>query len=235
MKKFSIIVPCYNEAQNIQLIVAAFEKAVRVRDNIEVILVNNGSNDNSAAIFAEELKNKDIFKLVNVEKNQGYGFGILAGLDAAQGDVMAWTHADMQTDPNDVIRGFELYEKSENKKVFIKGKRKNRKLSEYILTLGMQVAVKLILNVFLDDINAQPKIFSREFYEKFLKNKAPYDFSLDLFALYQAKRNGFLFKNIDVLFKKRLYGDAKGGGASWLVRLRIIKRTIVYIIKLKKS
>lgn len=232
-RKLSIAVPCYNEEKNIPLIIAAFKKALGNRQNIEVLLVNNGSTDNSAAAFAQELQKErgGVFKLVNVAKNQGYGFGILSGLEAASGDVLAWTHADMQTDPADVIRGFDLFSADD---IFVKGKRKNRALLEALFTFGMQVIASLALKTYLDDINAQPKIFSRDFYEKHVKNQAPHDFSLDLFVLYQAQKNSLRIKEIAVDFAKRLHGEAKGGG-SWKTRVKLIKRTFTYIFELKKN
>ena len=233
-KKLSIIVPCYNESKNIPLIISAFKKAVGTRQNIEVILVNNGSNDDSAEVFKSQLAEEKNFKLVNLEKNQGYGFGILSGLEAAAGDVLSWTHADMQTDPNDVIRGFDFYLQHKDAEFFIKGKRKNRAALEFLFTFGMQVIASLALKTYLDDINAQPKIFSRKFYEKFIKNKAPYDFSLDLFVLYKARKNSLKIKEIEVNFAKRMHGEAKGGG-SWKTRIKLIKRTFSYIFKLRKE
>ncbi len=235
-KKLSITVPCYNEVKNVPLIIEAFKKAVGNRKNIEVILVNNGSTDDSANVFKNELSKEQnsIFKLVNVEKNQGYGFGILSGLEAASGDVLAWTHADMQTDPADVIKGFDLYSKENNEEVFIKGKRKNRAALEFIFTFGMQIIASIALKTYLDDINAQPKIFSKNFYQKFIKNQAPHDFSLDLFVLYIAKKNNLRIKEIEVNFAKRIFGEAKGGG-SWKTRIKLIKRTLSYIFELKKS
>jgi len=234
-KKLSIAVPCYNEVKNVPLIIEAFKKAVANRKNIEVILVNNGSTDDSANVFEAALSKEEngIFKLVNVVKNQGYGFGILSGLEAASGDVLAWTHADMQTDPADVIKGFDLYLAQGNTETFIKGKRKNRAALEFLFTFGMQMVASLALKTYLDDINAQPKIFSKNFYEKFIKNQAPKDFSLDLFVLYTAKKQGLKIKEIEVNFAKRMFGEAKGGG-SWKTRIKLIKRTFSYIIELRK-
>ena len=48
----------------------------------------------------------------------------------------------------------------------------------------MQYYASLILGVALNDINAQPKLFSREFYNNYILGQAPHDFSLDLYALY---------------------------------------------------
>ena len=68
---------------------------------------------------------------------------------------------------------------------------------------------------------------------KHLKKDYPLDFSLDLYALYQAKANGYEIKTLPVYFKKRLYGEAKGGGGGWKSRMQLIKRTFKYIFKLK--
>jgi glycosyltransferase involved in cell wall biosynthesis len=234
--KLSVIIPCYNESENLPLVFSRLKKIVGKRKDIEIILVNNGSTDDSEKVFKKELtkdKNK-IFKLSLVKVNKGYGYGILYGLKNATGDVLSWTHADMQTDPKDVLDAFELYKKQNDKKIFIKGKRKNRALLEFFFTFGMQIVTLSILKIYLNDINAQPKLFSKEFFNKFLKNDAPHDFSLDLYAMYQAKKNGYKILTIPVYFAKRQYGEAKGGGGgSWKNRIKLIKRTFRYIFRLK--
>ena len=232
----SIIIPCYNQERNIPLIIERLIQCVGDRDDIEIILVNNGSMDNSESVLKSEISKsgKNYFVVSTVERNQGYGFGILKGLNDAKGNVLSWTHADMQTDPDDVIKAYEQYI-SYNDQVFLKGKRKSRPLAEIFFTFGMQIAVWIVLGTYLDDINAQPKMFSREFYEKYIKENAPFDFSLDLFAMYCAKKNGYRIICFPVYFSKRLHGEAKGGGGSWKNRLNLIKRTFMYVFALKKK
>ena len=87
----------------------------------------------------------------------------------------------------------------------------------------MQVYCTIILKTKLNDINAQPKLFSRKFYENNFKN-APLDFSLDLFLLTKTNK----IKTVDVFFHKRKYGKAKGGG-TMKGKWKLIKRTISYI------
>ena len=88
------------------------------------------------------------------------------------------------------------------------------------------------LGVKLDEINAQPKVFRRNFYHNLLKKNAPDDFSLDLYLLLVAKKRGYKIQNIPVSFHKRLFGIAKGGG-SLKGKFPLIKRTISYINKTK--
>lgn len=86
--KLSIVVPCYNEEENIPLILERFEEIIEQKD-IEVILVNNGSTDNSAQILADLLPKYSFVKTVLVEVNQGYGYGILQGLHMCRGSISA--------------------------------------------------------------------------------------------------------------------------------------------------
>jgi glycosyltransferase involved in cell wall biosynthesis len=231
--KLSVVVPCYNEAQNIPLIVSRFREIIQDRRNVEVILVNNGSRDNSADVLDDQMRiiNDPRFKVVDVKVNKGYGFGILSGLRSATGDILAWTHADMQTDPKDVIRAYDILNNDPSKNIFVKGKRKNRRLSEAFFTWCMQVICTVVLKTPLSDINAQPKVFHRRFYDSFLTAGAPDDFSLDLYALYWAKKKCHI-QEIDVIFEKRMHGEAKGGG-SFKTRMKLIRRTLAYIFDLK--
>jgi len=231
----SIVVPCYNEEGNIPLIFKRFKEVLERRTDVEVILVNNGSKDNSDFVFQQQLaKLNDLrFRIINVLVNKGYGFGIKAGLEAAKGTVLAWTHADMQTDPKDVITAYDLYLANNNDLLFIKGKRRNRAITEQFFTFGMQVIASFALGIYLDDVNAQPKLFSRHFYNQHLVENAPDDFSLDLYALFCAKKYATIV-SIPVYFNKRKFGVAKGGG-SFKTRIKLIKRTWAYIFELRNQ
>ncbi|MGK9041954.1 glycosyltransferase family 2 protein [Rhizobium sp. SA279] len=232
--RLAIIIPCYNERDNIPLIISHLRETIGERSDVDVILVDNGSTDGSDAVLANTLKAGSPIRSVKVPKNQGYGYGILFGLASTDADVLAWTHADMQTDPNDVLVGFDRLRQYGNPKVIVKGRRKNRRFLEAFFTFGMQVLAAFALRVRLSDVNAQPKIFPRSFYENFIREKAPHDFSLDLFLLYQAQVNEYSVVEIPVIFAERVHGVAKGGG-SWKTRIKLIRRTVAYIFDLRRS
>ena len=99
----------------------------------------------------------------------------------------------------------------------------------------MQIIVFFFLKINVSDINAQPKLFSKAFFQDYLSINYPFDFSLDLFLLYQAKTHQHIIYTFPVLFKKRELGEAKGGGGSLKNKFNLIKRTLKYIIKLQKE
>ena len=234
MIDLSIIIPSYNEYDNLKNLIIKIEKVFLSKINIEVILVNNGSTDNTKKFFEKYLEiSKFNIVCLNLEKNEGYGNGILQGINISNGKVIAWTHADMQCDINDVLLGYEKYCQYNNSKVLIKGKRMGRSFLDYILTFGMSLVCTVIFKTKVSDINAQPKIFSKE--KVNLLSNAPKDFSLDLHLLLMAKKNKFIIEEIPVYFKKRLAGISKGGGGSLLNKFKLIKRTLAYIINTRKK
>lgn len=228
--KLSIVVPCYNEEENIPLILKRFDEVIQ-RDDIEVILVNNGSTDNSAQVLAEFVPKYAFARTIPVEINQGYGYGILQGLQQCNGEYIGWTHADMQTDPADILKALDIIEQ-QNGLVFVKGNRKGRPLFDVFFTAGMSFFETCYLHEKLYDINAQPNIFPKVFYDSW--ENPPYDFSLDLYALYMARRKKLRVMRFPVLFPERIHGESKwntGLKSKW----KFIKRTIDFSIKLKED
>ena len=140
--------------------------------------------------------------------NKGYGFGITSGLTAARGEFISYTHADMQTDPADVLKALEIIKLEKNpQKCFVKGDRKKRPLFDQLFTVGMSVFETLFLGTRLWDINAQPNLFHRDFFHQ-LKMNCPNDFSLDLYFLYMAKIMNYKVVRFDVFFPNRIFGTS---------------------------
>jgi len=228
--KFSLVIPCYNEAANIPLLLERC-KDVACRPDIEVILVDNGSTDNTQQVLEELLPNYLGCRSIRVEENQGYGFGILAGLNAAKGDFLGWTHADMQTDPQDTLRGLALFEEN-GSDIFVKGRRYGRPLADVIFTIGMSVFETILLGKPLWDINAQPTMFSKSFFNTW--TNPPHDFSLDLYAYYQAHDKKLKRYRFPVKFGERAHGTSHWN-VDWSAKRAFIRRTVEYSLQLRKN
>ncbi len=229
--KLSIVIPCYNESKNIPLIFSRFSDVID-RSDIEVLLVDNGSTDNSEEVINELLPKYTFARFVKVEKNQGYGFGILSGLKEAIGTYVGWTHADMQTDPQDVIKALNIVENLDEEIVYVKGDRKRRPFFDQFFTMGMSFFESVYLGKKLWDINAQPNIFHRSFFESW--QNPPFDFSLDLYALYLARKQKIKLIRFKVLFPERIHGTSSWN-TGFKAKKKFIKRTLDFSKKLKKS
>ena len=226
----SLIIPCYNEQNNLPLL---FKKLLEIElECNEIILVDNGSTDDTSRIIENFIKKKDsCIKLLKIKKNIGYGHGIMSGLKKASSQIVAWTHADLQTDPKDVINAYQFYiSKKGTNNCILKGKRKKRNFFDNLFTNFMSIISSYAFNIKLSDINAQPKLFHRDFIK--LIQDAPYDFSLDLFVLIKAYQKNYTILEFPVLFKDRKYGKAKGGD-SLLGKVKLTIRTLAYIYRLR--
>lgn len=231
--KLSIVIPCYNESKTIPLILEKFSSIIKKKD-IEILFVNNGSQDNSLEILNKLIPHYPFAKVVTIDVNQGYGFGITSGLCEAKGEYIGYLHADMQTDPADALKALEIIERQSNpENCFIKGNRKGRSLFDRFFTIGMSFLETIYLRSKLWDINAQPNIFHRNFFYS-IKNNCPKDFSLDLYFLYMANKKKLNVIRFDVMFPRRIHGTSSwntGLASKW----KFIKRTIEFSIKLKKQ
>ena len=231
MINLSIVIPCFNEAKSLPKLVKDFSKKLKRKD-VELILVNNGSNDSTETIISNLKKDYNFLKMIKLKKNNGYGNGILQGLKKAKGKYISLTHADLQTDPYDVIIGFEKFEKELSPKIFIKGNRLGRPLKDIIFTIGMSIFETILLKKFFWDVNAQPNIFHKNFFN--MLEKIPLDFSFDLFFYFNAKK-----KKLKILRFPVKYPERKFGVSHWNTdfknKMKFIKRTIKYSFQLKKE
>ena len=231
MINLSIVIPCYNESESIPILLKNFSQKLNRKD-VELIIVNNGSNDLTKSKLFNLKKKYNFLKTIHIKKNIGYGNGILKGLKKAKGDFMAWTHADLQTDPYDVIKCFEKFKKELSPKSFIKGRRYERPLKDAIFAIGMSFFEIFVLKEFLWDINAQPNIIHKKFFKSL--NKIPLDFSFDLFFYYNAKKRNLKILRFPVKFLKRQFGQSHWN-FNFKNKMKFIKRTIKYSLDLKKQ
>jgi len=228
MRRLSLVIPCYNEAWNLRQLVGRCDELLA--NDIEVILVDNGSTDSTPEILGGLSERRSGIRSIRVRRNQGYGFGVLSGLAFAGGEFLAWTHADLQTDPLDALKALDLAEKAKRPaRVFVKGRRHGRALRDLAFTWGMSAFETLLLRKPLWDINGQPSLFHRRFLESW--REPPYDFSLDLYAYYTAADSGLEIIRFPVAFGDRRAGT--GHNDLLPAKIRYSVRTIKFSLSLR--
>jgi glycosyltransferase involved in cell wall biosynthesis len=239
--RFSLVIPCYNEARGLPELVARCAYVASAGAG-EVVLVNNGSADDSREVFTELLgeaggtPGAGVVRWVDVPVNKGYGFGIVSGLTETVAPIIGWTHADLQTDPVDVLRALDLFEApaglTPRHGILVKGRRYGRPLGDRVFTAGMSLFESVLLRTRLNDINAQPTMFSRALLERW--GTPPDDFALDLFALYKARELGFVVRRFPVIFAPRKFGTSSWN-TDFAAKRKFIKRTIDFSLSLRRS
>jgi len=112
--KLSIIIPCYNEEKNVELLYNEIKKNFK-DNNYEMIFVNDGSKDNTLKNLKKICKEtKENIKIVNFSRNFGKEAAMYAGLKTSSGEYVSIIDADMQQDPKLIIEMITFLEKNED-------------------------------------------------------------------------------------------------------------------------
>ena len=229
--RLSIVLPCYNEAPNLPLLLERYREVWRDLP-AELILVNNGSTDDTAEVLERELARPEysFARSVLVPENIGYGHGIHTGVLAAKGEVIAYSHADMQCAPGDVFRAYRALMATDAPTDFIaKGRRGPREFGAEVVTRTMSCLATVVLRMYLRDINAQPKVFHRSLLDHM--TDPPTGFQYDLYVLHTARKSGRRIITIPVAFGQRAHGQSKWA-FNVIARYKTIWSIVKYIFRL---
>ena len=199
-------------------------------------MVNNGSKDESSEILKQLKAHPQwgpYLKRVDVFPNQGYGYGIWQGLQVCDSEFIAWSHADQQCDPRNAFLALDriLNQPPELRtRTLVKGVRLGRDAKDRMVSTVFAGFALVLLQHKLWEINAQPKVFHRSLLQN-LKNP-PWTFAFDIYVLTIAKRLGFQFINLPVLFPPRVHGLSNWAG-HFKTRYKTILGLIAYMWKLR--
>ena len=143
MKKISIIVPCYNEEEVLEIFYKEIKKVEKTITNatFEIIFVNDGSSDKTLEIIRKLSQNEEV-RYISFSRNFGKEAAMLAGLKASKGDYTAIMDADLQ-DPPELLK--EMYEILETKEYdSVATRRVTRKGEPIIRSFFARMYYKLI-------------------------------------------------------------------------------------------
>lgn len=158
-ENLSVVVPVYNEEENISLLVERIEGALRGK-NFEIILVDDGSTDQTRQAI-KSLNNPNVV-LIELKKNYGQSLALAAGIDYAKGDYIITMDGDLQNDPDDILMMYNKA-KSEDWDV-VTGIRQKRK-DNLVRTFPSKIAnwiIRKTTKLNIQDHGCALKVFNRD-------------------------------------------------------------------------
>lgn len=121
----SIVIPIYNEQENLELLYHRLTDASPLwKENYEVILINDGSSDNSEKMMRRIAKKDSHFKVISFSRNFGHQAAISAGIRHAKGDAVVIMDGDLQDPPEELPRFLEKWREGYEVVYAIRTKRK---------------------------------------------------------------------------------------------------------------
>lgn len=165
----SLVIPVYNEQDNLPLLFdAVYNTMNAMQKTWEVILVDDGSHDNSLSILKEYAeKDPEHIRVVSFRRNFGQTAAIAAGLDYSKGEIIILLDADLQNDPADIPM---MLAKLDEGYDLVSGWRKHRKDNAVTRNFPSMLANSLIsyvTGVHLHDYGCTLKVYRRDVLEGF--------------------------------------------------------------------
>ena len=217
MPSISLVMPAYNEADNIEPMVAEATPALEANaDDYEIIVVDDGSADETAAVTRRVMETHPHVRLVQHPVNQGFGAAVFSGFTSAEKDWIFYTDADRQfvlselerfvpyMDEADLIAGYRAPRRDPFLRVFY-GK-------------GWSALCTLLFGYTVRDVDCGFKLFRREIIQNLAPQIASRGATFSIEWLVRAKRAGYRFVELPVTHRPRVAGSQTGANINVIVR-----------------
>ncbi|MCK4858190.1 MAG: glycosyltransferase family 2 protein [candidate division Zixibacteria bacterium] len=209
--KVSVVVPAYNEEENIDKLLAEFDKTFRERRlPAEVIMVNDGSTDKTGEKIAAAIRRYRFVRQVRNRVRMGLTKALIKGFAAADGDILVFYPADLQFHPRDVPR---MVTAIDNGADMICGRKVGR-YGKRLVSLFYNCLTRLLFpRLKVSDMNSV-KAFRREVYNDFPTLREGWHRYLAVFAV----ARGYLVREIPVTLYRRHSGKSKFSGKGRILK-----------------
>jgi glycosyltransferase involved in cell wall biosynthesis len=224
--KLSIVIPCYNELKTIETIITAVKKLHY--DNKEIILIDDFSNDGTRELIKKNIETK-VDKVIYHNKNIGKGATIRSGIKAATGDIVVIQDADLEYDPEEILKLIEPILNGKADVVY--GSRFVGATPHRVLYFWHLIANKLLTtlsnmftNITLTDMETCYKAFKREIIQSITIEENRFGFEPEITAKV-AKMNCRIYE-VGISYYGRTYEEGKKIG--WKDAISALRCIIKY-------
>ena len=231
---FSIIIPLFNEEDSINSLLIDLTNSLSFFSSYqyEIIIVDDGSHDNSKLIIDKFIEKNDIIiRYLKLNINSGQSVAILNGINISIYNIIVTIDADGQNNPADIPRLLDIY--NNNDYSLVGGLRLKRK-DNFKKIISSKIANKIrkmILNDDCDDTGCSLKVFDKNIFLKL-----PFFNGIHRFlpALFKASGCKLFFIQVD--HRRRVYGVSKYGTVDRLFKgIKDLFIVLKFIKKIKKN
>lgn len=205
----SIVISLYNEAESLPELVAWIDRALAPeRWKYEIIMIDDGSTDNSWQVIEELQKNYPVIRGISFRRNYGKSAALYTGFEAAQGDFVVTMDADLQDSPEEIPEMIRMIK--EEGYDLVSGWKKKRYDGTFTKNIPSKIynaTARKVTGIKLHDMNCGLKAYRKEV----VKNIEVYG-EMHRFIPYLAKQAGFAKIGEKVVqHQARKYGKSKFG------------------------
>ena len=205
MIDLSVVVPVFNEQDNMQPLITTVYESLNDRIGYELLIVDDGSTDETVLRAKQYLRPED--KCIELNRNYGQSAAMAAGIEHAQGRLVVTLDGDLQNRPEDIMSMIELMNKKQCD--VVAGWRRNRQdgmILRKIPSICANFLIRWLTGVVLRDYGCTLKLFKRDV----AKNLGLYG-ELHRFIPVLAKLYGANIEEMPVRHHPRIHGVSKYG------------------------
>jgi glycosyltransferase involved in cell wall biosynthesis len=230
MPRISVVVPFYNEEENIGLLYSALISSLEPTGlSFELIFVDDGSQDRTAKIAADLARNDSRLYVVKLRGNSGQTAALAAGIAQARGQILITMDGDLQSDPLDIELMVEEIEAGNDIVVGWRHNRKDAFLSRKLPSTLANWLIGKVTGIEIRDNGSPLKA-----YRASLIKEIPLYAEMHRFIPAMASIAGARISEIKVRHHARLYGESKYGLSRTykvLLDLLVIKTLTTFIAR----
>lgn len=216
--EFTLVVPLWNEGKNVESLVKMIdESGLHDKGMAKLVLVNNGSVDETASLIDESAEKYQWICPVHLDENQNYGGGVYEGCKYAETQFVGYIPGDMQVSADDVIKVWQTlldeYKRTENSEIFVKGHRTRRfdgKSMQFVSNVFTMLG-NIIVGLGVKDVNGLPKIFDISLLDK-VPEERMINFVFDTQIISLARKHKWNIVEVPVTFHARREGVSSWSG-----------------------
>jgi glycosyltransferase involved in cell wall biosynthesis len=217
MPSISMVLPAYNEADNIEPMVAEATPALEsVTDDYEIVVVDDGSADDTAGVTRRVMQEYPRVRLVEHPVNQGFGAAVFSGFTSAEKDWIFYTDADRQF----VLSELEQFVPFMDDADLIAGYRAPRRdpFMRVVYGKGWSALCTLLFGYTVRDVDCGFKLLRREIIQNLAPQIASRGATFSIEWLVRAKRAGYRFAELPVTHRPRVAGSQTGATINVITR-----------------
>jgi len=226
MPSISLVLPAYNEADNIEAVVAEATPALAsVTDDFEVIIVDDGSADDTAGVTQRVMQTNPHVRMVQHPINKGFGASVFSGLLAAEKEWIFYTDADRQFVLDELLKFQPYMDKAD----LIAGYRAPRRdpFLRVLYGKGWSMLCTLLFGYTVRDVDCGFKLFRCQIIQELAPQIASRGATFSIEWLARAKRAGYRFVELPVTHRPRVAGSQTGA------RLHVIARAFRELLRVR--
>lgn len=215
LKSLTVFFPVFNEEKNIPLLIDLASKIIpQLASDYELIIIDDGSTDQSLNIAQELIANKKQWLIIAHPKNLGYGEVLKTGIKAAKKEWLFFTDADLQFNLQE-LTDFLPYTNQYQAIIGYRVKRAEG-FSRSINARLFKTYIDLLFRLHVKDIDCAFKLIKTDLLKNLTLNSGSAFTSSEI--LYRLKKKKIKFKELPVSHYPRRYGEATGANLKVIIK-----------------